>query len=888
MLREGSSALALVIGLCASAPSAYAQQGRITIPAMEMGQALREFAVQTNRQVVFQASQLRGQRSNAISGYEDPATALRYLIGDSALEIRPMTDGGYVIAPRVQSRSLLQPTRFQPSPEPAAPLAPASFNPAPPEEPVADDIIVTAQGRAERLQDVPISVSVTQGSLLQEKNINNLQDLSARLPNVRISSAPTADFINVRGVGSSLNYGFEQSVATFVDGAYRSRSRASRAAMFDIDRVEVLKGPQTTYFGNNAIAGALNITTRKPGDKLEFNGTAFYAPAFGEYAVEAGISVPLTETLSVRISGRQSGMDGYLKNTYSGNDGPHLNDRIGRFSFAWNPSESLESNFRIDHVRMRDDETWGAEITDCPAPAPFTTAGACARYLANQGAAADTKFDRRFANSPSLLDLNQTEAVWTNKLSFGDHSLRSITSYLDMDYHLVNAVIPVPGKQGGSPIGADYGIVSSYFENYKQFSQELRFQSEHDGPITYMAGLYYMHGDLDIDGYAGLYSAPFGNFGAPVTNAATPIVSLLRANEKTDNMSAFGSITVRPVERLRISGGLRYSVVDKHDHRSVTYGTGTTANNYIPTADSFTVLPIATQMQIGAITGANFLDYSPSHRSDSKLMPSVNVQYELTSRAMAYASYVKGFKSGGFAIGESERSLFDPETVDAYEIGLKSQLFNNRLTLNIAGFYSKYDDMQETTTVDRPSGSPGQVTGNVAASISKGIEVGFSLRATDELSFNADLAYLDSRYDRYPGAPCTPLQTLNTPVNCKQDLSGKRRAFAPKFSGNIGVTYRRDIGSDYELLFDNSLFFTSRYFQQTTADPTLVQPGFAKWDARLAFGRQDKLWQLAIVGRNLTDKLTASYRQFVPSSPGSIQAMADPPRSFGLQLNVKY
>jgi iron complex outermembrane receptor protein len=159
------------------------------------------------------------------------------------------------------------------------------------------EIVVTAQRRSQRLQDVPVSVSVATGATLERANITNLEGVAIRTPNVRISSAPVSDFINIRGIGSSLNLGFEQSVATFVDGVYRARSRASRAALFDIEQVEVLKGPQTTFFGNNAIAGALNITTRKPSNSPQANASAFYAPATHEYTLEAGVSGPITDTL---------------------------------------------------------------------------------------------------------------------------------------------------------------------------------------------------------------------------------------------------------------------------------------------------------------------------------------------------------------------------------------------------------------------------------------------------------------------------------------------------------------------------------------------------------------------------------------------------------------
>lgn len=751
-----------------------------------------------------------------------------------------------------------------------------------------EEIVVTAQGRTQRLQDVPISVSVTSGTELQEKNIASLQDLAAQMPNVRITSAPAADFVNVRGVGSSLNPGFEQSVATFVDGVYRARSRGTRAAIFDIDRVEILKGPQTTFFGNNAIAGALNITTRKPRQRLEANASAFYAPAFGEYAVEAGVSVPVTDTLSFRIAGRQSGMDGYLTNDFTGEKGPQQNDRIGRISLAWRPSDSFESDFRIERARMRHDEAWGAELINCPPRAPFTAAGACARYLASQGPDIDDRLDRHYAASPGAFDYDHTEAVLTNTIYAGDHSVRTITSYLDQDYGLVNEVIAVPGPQGGSPLGLPYALVLNYSERYKQFSQEIRFQSEHGRPVTYMAGLYYLNGKLSLETNQGLYLAPFGAFGAPLTNAATPIGSLLETGERVDNMSAFGSATARLSDSLRVSAGLRYTVVQKKGRRSLVYGVVSPSDTFLPSPEALTPLPLAIQQLIGVPNSAVFSNFSPPSRSDDKFMPSVNVQYDIARNVMIYASYSKGFKAGGFAMGISETSQFDPETVDAFEVGLKSRLLDNRLTLNIAAFHSKYADLQETTTINTVGGAPRQATGNVASSTAKGVEVGILFEPVDRLRISADVAYLDSRYDDYPIAPCTPLQQFTTPINCSQDLSGKRRAFAPKFSGNVAVTYTQPVGGDYQISVNGNLFMTSRYFQQPTADPDLQQPGFAKLDARIAFGPKEGRWQVAVIGRNLTDKLTANYRQFLPTAPGSSQAVADPPRSVAVQLTFNY
>jgi outer membrane receptor protein involved in Fe transport len=180
------------------------------------------------------------------------------------------------------------------------------------------EVVVTAQRREQRLQDVPVAVSVVSGESLERGNLRTLEDIGTRLPNVKITSGPLVDQINIRGVGSGQNAGFEQSGATFVDGIYRSRSRSTHAALFDVERVEVLKGPQTTFFGANAIAGAINITTRVPDNTFAANGSALYSPSDDEYNVEGGVTLPMSDTFSVRVAARLSGLNGYIDNDLSG------------------------------------------------------------------------------------------------------------------------------------------------------------------------------------------------------------------------------------------------------------------------------------------------------------------------------------------------------------------------------------------------------------------------------------------------------------------------------------------------------------------------------------------------------------------------------------------
>lgn len=738
-----------------------------------------------------------------------------------------------------------------------------------------DEIIVTAQGREQNLQDVPVSVSAATGISLQKQAITTLEALSVRQPNFRISQSPASDYVVIRGIGSSANIGFEQSVGTFVDGVYRGRSRSTRAALFDLERVEILKGPQTTYFGNNSIAGALNITTRKPGRDLAVNGTASYFPNTGEYLVEGGITLPVTDRLSLRLAARQSGMDGYIKNIQTGKDGPHLNDRIGRVSMAWAPTDGIEIDARLDVGRMRDTSVFNVELLDCPTSAPFAgPAGPCARYLNASGGSVDSKLDRVSGANPSYFDYDMVEGVWGMKIAAGDNTLTLTTGYFHHKYHLLNDPVPVPGTRGGSAVGTTTALPIALFEKYDQVSQELRFASPEDRTISYMFGAYYQYGKLTTNLIQGFYFAPVAAATGGLIPLATPVAGSITTTERSDVFSGFAAATWRATDALRVNVGGRFSLVDKHDARSTQMGTAAS----IPSLANFVPFTVALT-QLYAASGINPGNYAVPNRSDHAFLPSASIQYDLSRNAMAYVSYVEGFKAGGYSIGTTNSS-FDPERVKSYELGIKADLLDRLLTVNLAGFYSRYRNLQETATVTSGTVVRQFVT-NAAKSKVKGVELGLTVRPSSNVTLTSNVAYLSSRYADYPNAPCTTTQQALAPV-CVQDLSGARRAFAPKLSGNVGMNVTQPLGR-YQLSFDANGYFTTRFLQIATGDYRISQEGNVKIDARIGFGPADGPWELAVVGKNLTNKLTAGYRQVVPGATGSLAAMADAPRSIGLQ-----
>lgn len=746
-----------------------------------------------------------------------------------------------------------------------------------------DEIVVTAQGRTQALSKVPVSVTVTTGEDIQRANLRNLEEVAVRLPNVRISQAPLSDFVNIRGVGSSLNIGFEQSVGTFVDGVYRGRSRATRASLFDIERIEVLRGPQSTFFGNNTIAGALNITTRKPSDSPEMNGTAFFAPAFNEYTVEAGVTVPVTETLSARVAGRASGMSGYIKNVNPSNDGPNLDDMVGRVALAWKASDTIKMHARVDIVRMRDTGIMNTELIGCPVPAALGgNSAACNRFLAANGGEVDDTLDYRSGSNFSRSDYDMVEGLWNTDIEIGNHNLILNTSYFHHKSDVLNDALPIPASQGGSVVGTTHSFPLNPVERFDQFSQEVRLVSPENATLSYILGAYYAHTKMKIDFHQGLFFAPFGRFSGGQYTAATPIAGQILNRETGDTFSVFGASTFHASDALRLNVGLRYTQVNKSAERQALVGTSGTA---LPNADNFVAGNATSQANMLPVIGYDAGGFVQPSRLDRQLLPSASIQYDFAPGSMGYISYAKGFKAGGFSVLVS-KSIFKPEKVDAFEAGLKTSLFDGSVMLNLAGFYTKYRDLQESTTINLASGGTFQVVANVAESTSKGVELGATWKIGNHLQLKTDVAYLDAIYNDYPGAPCTAQQKVGV-ATCVQNLAGKRRAFAPEWSGNVGASFNTPISADLAFRIDVNTYFSSRFYQQPIADPYLEQPGYAKIDARVAIGRLDDQWEVAIVGRNLTDKLTASYRQTTAAAQ-SFQALADAPRSIGFQLTFKH
>ena len=744
---------------------------------------------------------------------------------------------------------------------------------------VLEEIIVTAQKREQTLQEVPISILVISGKEMQSERLSRLEDIMIRLPNVSANQGAANEQTYIRGVGSGFNGAFELSVGTFIDGIYHGRSRLTRTNLVDIEQVEVLRGPQSTYFGNNTIAGAFNIRTRDPGDTWEGYLQTSYEIEHDEVIVEAAGGGPLSDTFRVRGAVRYQNMDGYIKNLGTGATDPDTEEVYVRVKAEWTPTEDLTFKFKVEHSQDDKDGAWLLQMINCPPGAPFAAAGrACAARVADP--AFESNFDlKRESNTGEDYFLDIDEFVLNAEYMLGNISLASTTGYIDYDFNM----------KGDSDVTSEAILGNQQPDSGDQISQEFRIASQGDGRLDWMAGVYWQKEEfvLKTD-----IAFPFLT---PILNAVPAAAPLLpfadigltaTIDQESETISGFGAVTWAFTDRLRATVGLRWTEVQK----DVIQSSGCLAN-----ADHFgsdTMVPASLDGLCGAFTGQTPHTHVTS-RTDNNLMPSANLQFDFTDALTGYASYSDGFKAGGFDsldfTGDISRISFGPETVDSYEIGLKGFWPEYGLSINVNAFHSEYTDLQQSVA---------QFVGvaiffsisNVGGLDSQGIEADMTWAINDNWKLSVAAALLDAEYTDFPGAGCTAVQQVATPAGqtCLQDLSGEPPPNAPDYSGSIGLDFDYPVASNMEFFASGTLSFRDSYLLMTDNDPVLRQDSWEKLDIRAGIRSADDRWEVAFLGKNLTDKRTLAFGNDIPTTPGSYWAQIDRPRTFAIQARYNW
>ena len=753
-----------------------------------------------------------------------------------------------------------------------------------------DEIVVTARRREERLQDVAVAVTAVQGQSLEQLGSTRFEDV--RLPAVRIGQGGFTDSLFIRGIGSGNNQGFEQSAPIFIDGAWYGSSRTARLAFLDLDRIEVLKGPQSTFFGKNAIAGAVSLATRAPTSEFEAGLDATYEFNQQETTLFGFVSGPLGDNVRARLAVQARDLDeGWLYNTATGTDDPQQEALVGRLSLQWDVTDDLLVSFKLEDGHT---QQWGRE-TQLFACNPASN---IINFALEDCQLNDT---RAVAFNPARFGVALN--IWDTSRPFPEYSeLDMRTAQLRADWelaggYLLNAQVDfidqfayqstIPSHQ------TNPRTIAQLVEDSQGLSQEIRLTSPDDDAFSWTVGVYHDRGFLNS----------FPTVGLPIVLNGR--VNQAGVDQNHETWSAFGEGVLDFAEAWRVRVGARWSETEKwglgqRRTYQVTPSVGAGANPPPPIPTTISLLPTAAQGTFG-------IDFD---RRDESFDPSVTLEYRPRDGQLFFIGWRQGFKAGGIdhnlgSFGATVTDLetanqFEPEEVDYYEAGARLSLFDRRMTLNGTLFRGEYANLQ-VATYDVDLGLFRTI--NAAQSISQGAEIEVAYRLTQDLRVNLAVNYLDSFYEDFSRVTCysNPPQTVAegcitiAPGVTAQDRSGDPTQFSPEFSGNARILYERGAGFDLfggPTRFSAQLdwLFTSSYFTDNFGDPDTEVEGFSKFDARLALGSENDGWELALIGRNLTDETVPVWigNQVAGGQNSSHFAITDRPRQVAIQARLRY
>ncbi len=780
---------------------------------------------------------------------------------------------------------------------------------AAPEAP-AEEITVFARRDAESLQNVPLTITAIGAATLQKYNVNKVADIVSRIPtlNVQVGGSGAGAQLSLRGIGSSnISAAFDSAVALDFDGVQVSSSRLLQAGFVDPAQIDVLKGPQSLYFGKSASAGVLQIRTADPTPTLQYGATANYEFEEKGYLINGFVSGPLSDTFGVRFAAQYNDVKEHTKvapQTPALLRNRGLRDFVGRATFQWEPSSDFKANLKATYTRNTNDGAIGTGDVSCGRNGRADEVVLLGGAIAIPSGSDCNPFDKFFTTpdpSPTAVkkfpagsagatgypghpygetDLFFTRLLMTAKLAenikvvstTGFMSLKAV-DFDSYSYAGVGAAfnpngVPVgaiaPALAAVNTPGSAQGFGSSDPENKtRQFTQELRFVSSFEGMFNFTFGAFYEKRTIDFNtsqqGVNISIIAP-----DPVTGNTYDWYK--KHQTKTDAYSVFGSGILSFTEQLELTAGVRWTREKKVNTITVPY-----VHTFLSSGPAF--------IDSGFFSG-------PINFEDDNFSPEVTLRYKVNPDLNVYAAFKTGFKSGGIdnsALPSSNLLGFDnPATRDATaaglifqsetskggEIGFKSQLANRSITFNATAYYYVFKNLQvqnfNATTIQFITANAGEVT-------TKGVDVDFSWRTPiDGLRFTGAAAYTNAQFTgRFiTGTGADGIAgTADDP-----NIDGRRAARAPRFAGNIAFDYTAPIGDSLEFGISSNLAYSSKYFTRQENVRDYVQPAFATVDGAISIGAPDGKWKLAVVANNLTDKIivnTSGGRPFL-APPGGL------------------
>lgn len=756
-------------------------------------------------------------------------------------------------------------------------------------------IVVTARRRAENLQTVPTAISVIGNETLKGTYTVNLNQLTQLVPTLNYSSPnPRNTAYTIRGLGSSVvaisqaNDGLEPGVGFYVDQVYHARPATAAFDFTDLEQVEVLRGPQGTVFGKNTTAGAINISTMKPSFDFGVDGELSYGERNFVQA-KASVTGPITPgLLAFRLSGSITRRDGVLFNVRYNKQLNDLHNDAIRGQLLFTPASNFNLRVIGDWSNFKNECCTQVYVRVAPTlkPAAQQYAALAAGAPGGPYRPPSTNPYDRLTDIDADLGVNTQEggvsviAEW----NLGGATLTSVSAWRFWNWDAAN-----DRDYSGLPIQLTQHIPS----RQDQFSQEVRIASNGYGMIEYVAGLYYFR--QKIVGHPISIYGPLATYWL-LPASATRTSALLTGYQsdgatdfRTDSYAAFGEVTWRPLPRLAITGGIRYTHEIKDGSYDVrTFGGQATRPGTALYNDQQSIL--RTQSYTG-------------HINDGSASGRINIAYDLSGWVMFYASYARGQKSGGinmsglpvYPSGVAGHNNGDPilstvtvrpEHNTTLEGGMKTRGFGGALTFNVNGFYTRVTDFQANVVDNAAVIALRSYLANIPRVTVEGIEFDASARIGSRFTLRASGAYSEGKYADYPSGPCPIELTGSATASC--NLSGKGLPGLPKWSGSIGGEYAAPLPlgktkGDFFLRADASA--KSRIFGDATDSAYTVIEGYTLVNASI--GYRTPHWEVAVFARNLFNENYIQNLTVQAGNSGLIVGTPSDPRMFGITLRAR-
>ncbi|MBL8651136.1 MAG: TonB-dependent receptor [Sphingopyxis sp.] len=689
--------------------------------------------------------------------------------------------------------------------------------------PAENIIIVTAQKRASDIQDVPLSVTAVTSSTLEKSGVNTIEAVQTLAPGMNMSAIGSGfvSYTYIRGAGTNvIDAGSDPSVAFFQDEVYLAGTAGLQFDLLDVERVEVLKGPQGTLFGRNAAGGAISIITKRPSHDFDAWAAAD-AGEYGLFAVRGGITGPLGDRWAYRLSAAHRQRKAFTDNP-AGRDPGSIDNYTGRGQIMYDGDDLTV--LLTGEFFTSDNGMTNQFISTANTASLLTPAAAAAQP-------ADQSFYRRYYDVDGFEKQNLYAATGRIEWDLGPVLLTSISAWRDNHFKRLQ-------DQDGS-IADAYALATDASD--KTFSQELRLSGESDR-FEWIAGLYYYNGKTErADRLAsGPDFAP-----APLRNS----LGIYGQNIKAISYAAFGQATYEILPALKLTLGARYSKDKKRSNQ---------ATDPIGPVAPFTV------------------ELTPEW---SSFDPAVIVQYEPSRDVMLYGSFRQGFKSGGFQSLPGNLALastvYAPEDVKSFELGAKTQWFDNRLRLNVALFDTRITN-QQILRIPTPGTS---IIDNAGRTRTRGIDVALQAAIGDYLHIDWNTTYQHARFREY-FSNCS-----GTPPVCLADFAGNRQLRSPDFQTSFVADLKIPLGGDAgnmtlrgEYSYQTKVFFDAA----NSSGPGAYQPGYGLLGGRIGYEADDGRWSVALFAKNLTNR--KYFRNVAISGLSGVGTPGDP-QSFGVSLN---